>query len=133
MRKDVLDVVVSYLGEQAQVIVRGQIDRDSASTLRAVLDELEPDSYAVIDMAGVHYINSSGLTMLVAQAEWMRQRDGGLHIKNPSPAVQEAVDQSDTSWLLYEQDLRPYPAMATGYTVQFSPPVADQSALGIGV
>ena len=117
MRKDVLDVVVSYLGEQAQVIVRGQIDRDSASTLRAVLDELEPDRYAVIDMAGVHYLNSNGLAMLIAQAESMRQRDGALHIKNPSPAVCEAVDQSDVGALLYGQDLRLCQPMAAGFTV----------------
>ena len=133
MRNDVLDVVVSYLGEQAQVIVRGQIDRESASTLRAVLDELEPDGDAVIDMAGVRYINSTGLTMLVAQAERMRQRDGELHIKNPSPAVCEAVDLSDVGGLLYGRDLRPCAATAAGYTVPFSPPGSDPPALEIGV
>ena len=101
MRMDVLDVVVSYFGERALVIVRGQVDRNSASTLRAVLDELEPDKYAAIDMADVRYINSAGLTMLVAQAVRMRQNAGWLHIKNASTAVLDAVDMFDLGGLLF--------------------------------
>jgi stage II sporulation protein AA (anti-sigma F factor antagonist) len=104
MRKDLLDVVVSYLGDRALVIVRGQIDRDSVSTLRAVLDDLELNADTVIDMADVHFINSSGLTMLVAQAVRMRERDGELRIKNASPAVRDAVDMSDLGALLYGRE-----------------------------
>jgi anti-anti-sigma factor len=104
MRKDVLDVVVSYLGARALLIVRGQIDRDSVPTLRTVLDELDLDTDAVIDMADVHFINSSGLTMLVAQAVRMRERAGGLHIKNASPAVRDAVDMSDLGGLLFGRE-----------------------------
>ena len=104
MRKDLLDVVVSYLGERALVIVRGQIDRDSVSTLRAVLDDLDLNTDALIDMADVHFINSTGLMMLVAQAMRMAERNGGLHIKNASPAVRDAVDMSDFGALLYGRE-----------------------------
>ena len=104
MHKDLLDVVVSYLGERAEVIVRGQIDRDSVSTLRAVLDDLDLSADTVIDMADVHFINSSGLTMLVAQAVRMRDRAGDLRIKNASSAVRDAVDMSELGALLYVRE-----------------------------
>jgi anti-anti-sigma factor len=102
-----MDVVVSYLGEHALLIVRGQIDRDSVSTLRAVLDDLDLHQEAIIDMADVRFINSSGLTMLIAQAVRMRERDGVLRIRNASPAVRDAVDTSELGSLLYGRETVP--------------------------
>ena len=103
MRKDLLDVVVSHEADRALVVVRGQIDGDSLSTLRAALDQLEPDEHAVIDMGDVQFISSKALTMVVAHAVRMRQRGGWLHVQNPSRALGRAVDMSGIGELLFEQ------------------------------
>lgn len=103
MRKELLEVVVSYVGGRACISVSGEVDSHSASTLRAVLDDLQPETEAAIDMADVRFINSKGLTVLAAQAVRMRQNGGRLSISNPSHSVRRAVAMSGLADLVCQQ------------------------------
>ena len=88
MHADVLHIDVAYLGEMVVVTVQGDIDMETAPTLRVALDQIDAhNKQAYIDMANVRFIDSSGIKVLVAQTMRMRKKNGQLHIQNPSRVV----------------------------------------------
>ena len=86
---------------RALVVVRGEIDSNSAPTLRLVLDDLELETEVVVDMGDVTFINSKGLSVLVTQTVRMRESGGRMQVSNPSRAVTYAVETSGIGDLLY--------------------------------
>lgn len=48
--------------------------------------------YAIIDLAGVAFMNSSGLGMLISGMTTMRNNGGDLVITNPSPKVVQLLE-----------------------------------------
>jgi anti-anti-sigma factor len=101
MQRDALGIVVSHLAGRALVVVRGEIDSNSAPTLRLVLDDLELETDVVVDMGDVTFINSKGLSVLVNQTVRMRESGGRMRVSNPSRAVAFAVETSGIGELLY--------------------------------
>ena len=83
------------------MVVRGEIDSNSAPTLRLVLDDLELETDVVVDMGDVTFINSKGLSVLVTQTVRMRESGGRMQVSNPSRAVAYAVETSGIGDLLY--------------------------------
>ena len=87
MHTNVLRIDVSYFGATVVVTVQGEIDMETAPTLRAALDQIEAHNRASIDMAKVRFIDSSGIKVLIAQTLRMQRENGQLHIQNPSRVV----------------------------------------------
>lgn len=65
--------------------VVGDIDTSTAAQLSEAIDEREGD--VVIDVAGVEFIDSSGIRALIAAQQALEARASTLTIRNPSPAV----------------------------------------------
>ena len=91
MHADVLHIDVAYLGEMVVVTVQGDIDMETAPTLRVALDQIDGHNHAYVDMANVRFIDSSGIKVLVSQTMRMRKKNGQLHIQNPSRVVRRIV------------------------------------------
>jgi anti-anti-sigma factor len=72
----------------AVVIVRGDVDIVTAPTLRAALATLdERDTDVAIDVAGVTFMDSTGLAILAAETRRERERGKRLHVRNPPASV----------------------------------------------
>mgnify|MGYP003117098862 CR=1 FL=1 len=65
--------------------VTGEIDAATAGQLSDAIGEREGD--VVIDVAGVSFIDSSGIRALIASQQAVEARPATLTIRNPSPAV----------------------------------------------
>jgi anti-anti-sigma factor len=71
--------------------------------LRAVLDGLALDKSVVIDMAGVAFMDSSGIHVLVERLGRLEDTGGSLQISNPSPAVRRVVRITRLDELLFQR------------------------------
>ena len=73
--------------------VSGEIDAHTAPTLAAAMAEL-PTGVATVDMAGVSFMDSSGLRVLIEAAARARDGGGDLVIANPTPGIIRLVEIS---------------------------------------
>ncbi len=74
--------------------VSGELDMCTAPelsrSLAPVLDEHPAD--LTLDLAGVEFIDSSGLTLLVRTWKRMQQQDGALRLSHPTPSVRRVLE-----------------------------------------
>ena len=84
--------VADDVGHAVDVVVTGEIDILTAPRLRAVLDNAASLSDRVmLDLAGVEFIDSTGLSALVAADATMTDSGKSLQLKEPSVAVQRLL------------------------------------------
>jgi anti-anti-sigma factor len=100
MHGDELHVDVDHSRGYTHVTIRGEIDIVSVPALRTVLDELSVDQRVVIDMAGVRFMDSSGVNALIAHAVRATAGGGSLRVCNPSRAVERVVQLTGVNRLL---------------------------------
>lgn len=71
-------------GSNSSAVVRptGQVDADSAPELKATLKQVAEEGVkvVVVDLQGVDFIDSSGLSALVSGLKAIRQRGGALNL-----------------------------------------------------
>ncbi|MGK2948717.1 MAG: STAS domain-containing protein [Acidimicrobiales bacterium] len=90
-----LPIEVVPMGEGLiTVLVRGDIDLDDAGELRAVLTDACTGNHrsVLVDMAGVHFIGSSGLGVLARLGDQMRDEGRSLVIRGCSPVLLQAFE-----------------------------------------
>ncbi|MEY2401208.1 MAG: anti-sigma factor antagonist [Ilumatobacteraceae bacterium] len=100
--EDVLRVDISHLNGTTFVTVTGELDANSTLALQAPLCELSLERHILVDMAGVGFIDSSGLKVLLAQRIRMSESDGSIHIRNPSEAVRRLIETTGLTDILLE-------------------------------
>jgi anti-anti-sigma factor len=79
---------------QAVVAVRGELDLSTAAELsRSLAAVLDQRLQAVtIDLAGLEFIDSTGLTLLVRTSKRLREHEGVLRLASPTPAVRRVLE-----------------------------------------
>jgi anti-anti-sigma factor len=89
-----LTVDIERQGDGLHVSVAGDLDHDSAPSLRAKLDEAVTNEVRKIDLslASVTFIDSAALQVFVSVHDEMRRRGGGLVITDASPLVSRILD-----------------------------------------
>lgn len=72
----------------------GDLDVGSAPSLRATIIEHLPraDGHLVLDLAGVHFIDSMGLGALIGGLKRARAQGGDLRLAAPSDAVARILE-----------------------------------------
>ncbi len=73
------------------VSIQGDIDSATVDELRIALARCRKDGVVVIDLAGVPFIDSSGLGALVQASRASRDAGGQLRVENAGPAVTRAA------------------------------------------
>jgi anti-sigma B factor antagonist len=73
--------------------VRGEIDAHTAPTLAAAMTEL-PSGVVTVDVAGVSFMDSSGLRVLLEAATRAREGSGDLVIVHSTPGIARLVEIS---------------------------------------
>jgi anti-anti-sigma factor len=104
LTSDNLTIDVSIEGAGAVVVrIAGEIDISTADTVRAAVagaverEAIEPDaSLLVLDMAGVDFIDSSGVTVLLQAVKLA----GSFQIRSPSMAVRRIIETTGLSDVL---------------------------------
>jgi anti-anti-sigma factor len=71
----------------------GEIDAHTAPRLAAAMTEL-PAAVVTVDMAGVSFMDSSGLRVLMDATTRARESGGDLVVASPSPTVARLVEIS---------------------------------------
>ncbi|WP_433789421.1 STAS domain-containing protein [Actinoplanes sp. CA-252034] len=104
----------------ARVAVAGEIDLSTVDMLRAkllnVLSALHPDRIEV-DLAGVTFLDCSGLTVLIVAGNAAARTGCQLRIMNPQPLVRRVLDLAGLlDVLTAEFDKAPPMATATAVT-----------------
>ena len=75
---------------RAVVIPIGEIDLENRDDLRSVLEATDGD--VIVDLAGLTYIDSSGIGVLVAQRNRLSAKGGSLQLRNPQPNVRRVLE-----------------------------------------
>lgn len=98
--------------EQALIVrLGGELDMHAADELRQRLEMALDRSGArrlVINLADVHFMDSSGLGVLLAQYKRLRREDGKVALVAPSPIVKTILEASGLLKLMpvYESEER---------------------------
>lgn len=79
--------------ERYVVSVTGEIDISNAEKLRNAIDLAleQPTERVVLDFAGVDYVDSTGIGVLVGAAHHAQERNRGLSITGAQPNVLRVV------------------------------------------
>ena len=89
-----LKVEISESASAWSVVVRGEIDVDTAPKLQQVLDgAIEKGARLVaLELEHVDFLDSSGLRVIVAVSKDLRGRGGSLMLGGASPAVLQVLE-----------------------------------------
>lgn len=93
----------------AVIHVEGDIDLATSPSLQGALAKaLEQSSSIVVDVAGVHFIDSSGLSTLVWGHRGAQEAGGSLRIRRPSAMLRRLLDITALDQLLkIDEDAAP--------------------------
>lgn len=94
-----LHVATSTEGDVGVVSAGGELDANSAGRLREACDEVlaRGHSAVVVDLAGITFIDSSGLSVLIYAYKQAGERDGSLTVRSPSAAVTRLLEMTGQS------------------------------------
>ena len=88
------DIVVVRTGEGAVVQVRGELDLSTAPRLRDELVNLADEGVrdVTVDLVDLDFIDSSGLSALVAGLKRLREQGGDLGLRSPKPSTLKVLE-----------------------------------------
>jgi anti-sigma B factor antagonist len=87
-----MNVDVERLDQALVVIVTGEIDLQTSGAMRTVLmDEIGTHAPVLVDLAGVDYIDSSGVASLIEAFQITRKSGQGFVLASASPAVMRVL------------------------------------------
>jgi anti-anti-sigma factor len=80
-------LVIESLEGEPGFRVSGELDLLTVPQLRDALAAARPSKDIVLDFAGVSFMDSSGLGLLVSTARTTKERGGSLVLRGPAPTV----------------------------------------------
>ena len=89
-----LELSVSAEGGETVVAASGELDVTTAPELRERLTALigAGSTTILLDLAGVTFVDSTALSVLVAALKRLRQADGDLQLSSPLPSVRRVFE-----------------------------------------
>lgn len=81
------------------VVVRGEIDMLTATLLEAALADIPTGRALLVDMAGVGFMDSSGLKVVMTESHRRRGAGGSLRVVNESMVVTRLLEISGLGFL----------------------------------
>ena len=101
-RRSLLEIV-ALPGPQTTLALSGELDPATAPDLEARIAELAVDptvTSVAINLAGVTFLDSSGLRVLVTGRETLRTRGAGLVLRDPSANIRRVLEVSGLTELI---------------------------------
>jgi len=89
-----LKVEVSQSVRAWAVVVRGELDMQTAAQLERVLEDVirEGARLVTLDLEHVDFLDSSGLRVILAASNKLSEHDGKLLLEGASPAVERVLE-----------------------------------------
>jgi len=89
-----LQVVVSGAESAYEVRLLGELDMSTASELRERLIGLagEGPAQVTVDLSQLAFVDSTGLSVLVAGLKQFRQEGGDMALRSPTPATRRVLE-----------------------------------------
>ena len=75
-------------------VLDGELDTHTSPQLDAELGQVAEGSALVLDIAGVSFISSAGLTVILNAQRRLTESGGSLRVERPTPAVQRMIELS---------------------------------------
>jgi anti-sigma B factor antagonist len=93
MADGLLDIEVRAQGDSVTLVLAGEIDLSSSSTLRACIHELDPAWRCVIlDMAGVTFLDSAGVAVIHQANQDLESEYRQLRLRDLPDRVRMALE-----------------------------------------
>lgn len=95
MRRDsTLSVTVSRESDEVVLVLSGELDVYTATQFRERVVDLIHDArlHLVIDLAAVHFVDSTGLGALVGELNRVVQGGGSMVLRGPTPPVRRTIE-----------------------------------------
>lgn len=90
--------------ELVTLAITGRLDTTTAPNLETTIGELSKDvKELVFDMAGVEYISSAGIRVLLKAYQKMNANQGTMRIETASEMVQEVLEITGLSQMLAQE------------------------------
>ncbi len=92
---EALDVAVSRRGSAVVVAIAGELDLLSAIRLRPVLHDLivgQGNLSITLDLAGLGFVDSAGLRVLIEAKRRLAARGGTLALTGLTPSIKRVLD-----------------------------------------
>jgi anti-anti-sigma factor len=88
-----LSVTIGKEDGDTVLVLVGELDLYTAAMFRERVVDLVHDArlHLVIDMAGLQFVDSTGLGALVAELNRVRSGGGHMVLRNPTPAVKRSI------------------------------------------
>ena len=102
LRRSLLEVD-ALPGPQTTLILGGELDPATAPVLEGRLDELAADpavTSVVLDLGGISFLDSSGLRVLVAANERLRNQSSELVLRSPSANIRRVLEVTGLTELI---------------------------------
>ena len=95
-----MEIIKNVLGETLTIEVKGKLNTDTAPQLEAEIKEIGAEiKRLVLDFAGLEYISSAGLrVVLIAQKKMNKQ--GAMLVKNVNENVMSVLEMTGFSDIL---------------------------------
>ncbi|MGH2717045.1 MAG: STAS domain-containing protein [Actinomycetota bacterium] len=88
-----LNIARESLPEAEVIRVSGELDISSSSALREELTEVaRTDSNVVLDLSGLRFMDSTGLSVIIAALKRLRERSFDLLLCAPQPPVRRIFE-----------------------------------------
>ena len=88
-----MDVSIAHEQDAAVAMVRGEIDADNCGAFSAsLLDGSSEATALVVDLSGLTFIDSSGISELLRISEVAGQRGQRFELREPSPTVRRVLE-----------------------------------------
>lgn len=88
-----LTITSDVEGDASLLVVAGEVDASNADALRsAVVDALTARPEIVIDLAGITFMDSSGLAVLTHALNLVEEQGGKLTLRSPSSSVARLLE-----------------------------------------
>ncbi|MEY2554590.1 MAG: hypothetical protein QOC57_2450 [Ilumatobacteraceae bacterium] len=91
------DYLTVETAEDGAIVVSGDVDIAGGPILEAALLQRGNDDRLVIDLAGVSFMDSSGLRNLLAASRRAKQRGSDLVLRNVGPVVWRLLEITRTA------------------------------------
>ncbi|MGZ4682955.1 MAG: STAS domain-containing protein [Acidimicrobiales bacterium] len=89
-----LTVEVASTGDEVVLVLVGELDPHTAPTLRSCIDDAVTDATKslVLDVAGLQFIDSSGLRVIISAHKVMDERGGHLVLRAPTANTRRLLE-----------------------------------------
>ena len=89
-----LHVIVSSVEDGHEVRLLGELDMSTAPRLGDELVRLAADgaTMVVVDLSDLAFIDSTGLSVLIAGLKRLRQQGGDMALRSPTPSTRKVLE-----------------------------------------